>query len=284
EKTAIQHEYDKLKKDELGVEQMLDSYRKSLQVLEARQPNEESFARMDEGVGSPQPTGPFRSKMIITGLLIGFALGIGLIYLLHRLDDRLDLAEDIEAELEEPVLGQVPQIDLKSVPDGRLLVSRLESHNMFAESIRGVRSAVMFGCKGEIKQAIIVTSAVPGDGKTTFTVNFAATLANAGKRVLLVDADLRRGNVHAYFGFARGPGLSEFLIGESHWSDVARESEVKGLEVISSGQLPPNPGELLLSDVMRQFIAEAREEYDHILFDCPPLTAIDDTFCLVNLC
>src|SRR4030095_5433830 len=103
-------------------------------------------------------------------------------------------------DLEEPVLGQIPQLEKKLLKDGLLLVTQLEPHSMYAESIRGVRSAVMFGNKGTPpKQTIMVTSALPGDGKTTFTVNFAITLANAGQRVLLVDADLRRGTTGNYF-------------------------------------------------------------------------------------
>jgi capsular exopolysaccharide synthesis family protein len=154
---------------------------------------------------------------------------------------------------------------------------------MFAESIRGVRSAIIFGNPDQPKKTIITTSAVPGDGKTTFTVNFAATLAAAGNRVLLVDCDLRRGNIHGYFQTPREPGLTEVLAGQIHWSDVVHDTPVPTLKIIATGKLPGNPGELLISPAMEEFVKEARGEYDHILFDCPPLTAIDDTFCLLNL-
>jgi capsular exopolysaccharide synthesis family protein len=210
-------------------------------------------------------------------------LGMGIIFALHRLVDRLELAEDVEEELEEPVLGQIPQLDAKALEGGCVLITKLDQHNMFAESIRGVRSAVLFGSNGKPKRVMLVSSAVPGDGKTTFTVNFAATLANAGQKVLLVDADLRRGNVHNYFGLPRDNGLTEVLVGEQHWQDVAHETEIKTLHVITSGSLPPNPGELLVGPITAQFVEEARQQYDHVLFDCPPLTALDDTFCLLGL-
>jgi capsular exopolysaccharide synthesis family protein len=215
---------------------------------------------------------------------MGLMIGVSIVYFLHRLDDRLELAEDIEEELEEPVLGQIPQLEKKLLKDGLLLVTQLEPHSMYAESIRGVRSAVMFGNKGTPpKQTIMVTSALPGDGKTTFTVNFAITLANAGQRVLLVDADLRRGTTGNYFAQPRDHGLTEILAGEEHWADVLTTTSIDHLNLISSGRLPSNPGELLLSPVMREFIEEARPQFDHIIIDCPPLTAIDDTFSLLGI-
>ena len=117
--------------------------------------------------------------------------------------------------------------------------------------------------------------------KTTFTTNFAITLALAGHRVLLIDADLRRGASHTFFGNKREPGLSDVLLGEEHWTDVMRQTSVDTLKVIHSGPLPGNPGELLISPIPEQLINEAREEFDFVIFDCPPLTAIDDTFSLI---
>ncbi|HSH93531.1 MAG TPA: polysaccharide biosynthesis tyrosine autokinase, partial [Roseimicrobium sp.] len=283
ESRGIQLQHEKLKEDEANYKTVLDGLQKSLQAIDLAPSNEERIDIIQAGVGSPTVVDPDRGKRMITnGALAGFGLGIAIVFLLHRLDDRLELAEDIEADLDEPVLGQIPQQDASLLKSGRVLVTELDQHNLFSEAIRGVRSAVMFGGNEGSKQVLLVTSAVPGDGKTTFTVNFAATLANAGNRVLLVDADLRRGNVHNYFQHQREPGITEVLSGELHWHDVVRATPIKTLQVITSGQLPPNPGELLISPVMRQFIEEARGEYDHILFDCPPLTAIDDTFCLLS--
>jgi capsular exopolysaccharide synthesis family protein len=149
--------------------------------------------------------------------------------------------------------------------------------------LRSVRSAVLLGDQGRRKQVLLMTSAVPGDGKTTFSVNFAITLAIAGHRVLLVDADLRRGDTHNFFNHARDPGLADVLLGQQHWSDVIQETPVKTLDVIHSGHLPPNPGELLISPITRAFVEEAKRTYDFVLFDCPPLTTIDDSFALVGL-
>ena len=281
ESRQTQLQFERLKDDENGYKTVLEGLRRQLQSIDLTPSKDEQLVPHELGAGSPAPIAPDRRKMILSGLLVGLGIGFAIIYFLHRLDDRLELAEDIEAELEEPVLGQVPHLTPDNFKDGRLFITHLDQHNMFAESLRGVRSAVMFGPQ-EKKQVMLITSAVPGDGKTTFTVNFATTLARAGNRVLLVDADLRRGNTHLYFGMSREPGLTEVLVGEMHWSDVCQKTELDNLHVINTGRLPPNPGELLISPVMQQVIAEAREEYDHVLFDCPPLTSIDDTFCLLN--
>ncbi|MBI4323895.1 MAG: polysaccharide biosynthesis tyrosine autokinase [Chloroflexi bacterium] len=279
----IQGEYTELKDEETNIKNQLDRLNQSLLAFDTLPGEEGQFEVHEEGVGPSVPVAPDRQKMILTGLLLGLAIGLGLAYLLHRLDDRLELAEDIEAELEEPMLGQIPQVDSRTIQREYLLITELDQYSFFSESIRGVRSAIMLGGQPGNKQVMLVSSAVPGDGKTTFTVNFAATLALAGHRVLLVDADLRRGNTHNYFGQERAPGFSEVLAGELHWTDVLRSSEISSLQIMCSGRLPANPGELLISPITRQFIGEARQEYDFVVFDCPPLTAIDDTFSLVGL-
>jgi succinoglycan biosynthesis transport protein ExoP len=279
----LQTEYMRLEDDVNNIKRQLDELYKAKTVLEVPTTGgEDMLSIMEEGAGSNKPVRPNRPQMILAGLALGLGIGLAIIYLLGRLDDRIELADDIERGLEEQVLGQVPLVDTKK-GQPLVLVTKLDEHNMFAESIRHIRSAVMFGSGGGEKHIMLVTSAIPGDGKTTVTVNFAVTLAIAGHRVLLVDADLRRGNTHSYFGGPRQPGFSEVLLGELHWSDVVKQTEVKTLHAIFSGKLPPNPGELLISPVTREFVAEARKSFDYIIFDCPPLTAIDDTFALAGL-
>ncbi len=278
---GVQNEYQRLKEDETNLKSNLDDLKRQLQAIEAM-PSEEGYFNIDDpGSGSPSPVSPDRKKMILSGLLFGAVFGLGLIYLLGRLDDRLELAEDIEAELQERMLGQIPLVNTRQAPDKKLLVSRLEKHDMFAESLRGVRSAIMFS--GEDKQVLIVSSAAPGDGKTTITTNLAMTLALAGNRVLLLDGDLRRGNIHAYFEWEREPGLSEVLAGEMHWKKAVHVTEIKNFHVIPTGKLPPNPGELLITPLTKTIVKEARALYDYIIFDCPPLTSIDDAFSLSGL-
>jgi capsular exopolysaccharide synthesis family protein len=279
---SIQQRYEQLKESETRTKSVLDDLRKKMDTINLTPSSEEQIAIVELGAGTPAPFGPKRAQMILMGLFMGLAAGLGIVYFLSRLDDRLELAEDVEAELEEPVLGQLPLIKPKDNTTVNLIITELDRHSMYAEALRGVRSAVLFGADRTPKHVMIVTSAMPGDGKTTFSVNFAATLALAGNRVLLIDSDLRRGNIHAFFGGAREPGFTEVLQGELHWSDAQQATSVNGLSIITTGQLPQNPGELLMSPVVSQFVAEAKAQYDYVIFDCPPLTSIDDTFSLVG--
>lgn len=281
-KSAISYEYDRLIKDESAIEKYLQDLQRQMLAFDKSSIDESQFTIVQQGIPQASPAMPNRHKMILQGFFFGMVLGIGLVYFLHRLDDRLELAADIEEALQEPVLGQVPQVEARGMKNRCILITNLDQYSFFAEAIRGVRSAVMMGTQGGRKQVMLVSSAVPGDGKTTFTVNFAATLALAGHNVLLVDADLRRGNTHNYFKQDREPGLSEILAGEAHWDDLVKDTGVNSLQVINSGRLPANPGELLLSPIMKQFVEEAREKFDYIIVDCPPLTAIDDAFSMVG--
>jgi len=279
---STQTEFTKLKEEEGNIKATLDRLRRSLQDMELSPSDESEFDLLEAGMGSPEAVEPNRPKMVATGLIAGMFAGILLIYFLERLDDRLELAEDIENMLEEPVLGQLPQVPEQ---DGReqLLVTRLDDHSMFSEALRGVRSAVLLGFQGAKQKVLLVSSAVPGDGKTTFTTNFAITLAIAGHKVLLVDADLRRGNTHNFFGNSREEGFTDILQGSKHWTEVVHDTEVPTLKVIHCGKFPSNPGELLISPIPAELIAEAKAEFDYVILDCPPLTAIDDTFSLIPL-
>ena len=288
ENSSIQDSYQRLLDDIEQQQQVVATLTRTISSIDRGTGSdaEENYEVPAQGIGDanvPIWGNPQRKSMILMGFMVGLATGIALAYFLQRLDDRLELAEDIEEVLGEPVLGQIPMVDSGSNKDGFLLITKLSQHNMFSESIRGVRSAIMLGSDGGLKQLLLVSSAVPGDGKTTFTVNFAATLAIAGYKVLLIDADLRRGNVHFYFKAEKDGGMSELLSGEVHWTDVVRQTEVKSLSIITTGRIPPNPGELLISPITKEFLAEARMEYDYIIVDCPPLTAIDDTFSLANI-
>jgi capsular exopolysaccharide synthesis family protein len=282
ESRSVQYEFERLKDEENSVKTVLESLRKTLTSIDLAVSDENLFTIMEEGIGSSVPVSPDRPKILLLALGAGLLLGWGLIYSLDKLDDRLDIAEEIQEALGEPVLGMVPQVGGRGQRPANLLMTQFDEHSLFAESLRGVRSGVLLGFQGDRKKVLIVSSAVPGDGKTTFTVNFALTLALAGYRVLLVDADLRRGNTHNYFGQARGPGLTEVLAGEWLWTDAVRTTEHDTLHVLPSGRLPANPGELLIRPLTRQFIDEAREAYDFVVFDCTPLTGIDDAFSLAG--
>lgn len=280
----IQYQFTRLRDEEAALKQALDTHRRTEQSLSSTTIDETAFNILEEGVGSPVPVRPNRVKMIFEGLIIGLAAGLGLIYFLGKLDDRAELAEEVERHLNTRILGQVPFVNLKESKQERVLITNLDKHSMFAEALRGVRSALFLGIPEiDKKQVLIVSSAAPGEGKTTITFNFALTLALAGHKVLLVDGDLRRGNVHNYLQVPRDNGFAEVLQGQAELSDVLQDTPLDNLKAITSGKLPSNPGELLIGPIVGKFIDEARKQFDFVVFDCPPLTAIDDTFSLANL-
>jgi capsular exopolysaccharide synthesis family protein len=256
----------------------LDILKHQLQGMGRISTDEDTFQVQGGVQGNSLPVGPNRPQLILTGAGAGFMLAVGLMFLLHRLDDRIENPEEIEAALEEPVLGQLPEVDKKHNPEGYLLLTRMKAHTMFAESLRGVRSALLLSPEGSNKRMLAVTSAVPGDGKTTFTANFAVTIASAGNRTLLIDADLRRGNINGYFEQPLEGGLAEVLDGRMPWQEAVRETQIKNLYFMRAGERPSNPSELLIGPKTRELIATLRKEFDYVIFDCPPLTAIDDTF------
>ena len=238
----------------------------------------DTFEIIDRGSGSERPVGPNRPKLIWQGFGIGLLAGIGVLWLFAKLDDRLESPELIEAALEEPIMGQLPEVNKSHYKDGYLVLSRMKSHNMFAESLRGVRSTLLLSPEGSSKRFIAVTSAVPGDGKTTFTTNFAITLANSGNRTLLIDADMRRGNIHGYFEQPIEGGLAEVLGGKLTVNEAIHSTASPNLFFLRSGERPSNPSELLIGSNTRELIRQLRSEFDYVIVDCPPLTAIDDTF------
>lgn len=261
-----------------GYKGQLDDLSRTEHLVTRAGADDDEFNVIESGTGDPARVGPNRPGIVASGAGAGLAAAAVLIFLLHRMDDRLESPEDIETKLEEPVLGQIPDVDKKHYAEGYLLLTRMKSHTMFAEALRGVRSALLLSPDGASRRMLAVTSAVPGDGKTTFTANFAITLANSGAKTLLVDGDMRRGNAHAYFEQPVEGGLSEVLQGRMTVSEALRETGVKNLFFMRAGERPSNPSELLIGPPTKELIQELRASFDFVIFDCPPLTSIDDTF------
>ena len=278
DKTSQENEYERLLKTEIRVKEQLENQLRALDSTSRISVEDEQFTVLESGGGDAIPVAPSRPAIIATAAGLGFLVGFGLLMLLHKLDDRLDDPQRIEEALGEPILGQLPEVEKKHFKEGYLLLSRMKSHTMFAESLRGIRSALLLSPEGTSKRLIAVTSAVPGDGKTTFTANFAITLANAGHKTLLIDADLRRGNVHGYFEQPLEGGLAEVLEGKMGLAEAIRETQIKNLWLMRAGARPGNPSELLIGAATKDLVMELRRQYDYVIFDCPPLTAIDDTF------
>jgi polysaccharide biosynthesis transport protein len=210
------------------------------------------------------------------GLLVGLVVSLGLAALLQYADDTVKGNEDTSRALGAPVLGVVSQF--KTTEDrGKDLVTVEAPRSAASESYRTVRTNVQFSSLDVPVGSIVVTSAQSREGKSTVAANLAVTMAQAGKRVLLVDADLRRPSLHRLFGLSNRHGLTDLLLNERRAvEDLALDTHVPGLQVLPSGPQPPNPSEALGSRRMRQVLEEMRQIADVVILDSPPLLAVAD--------
>jgi len=224
-----------------------------------------------------KPSEPQKARIMAIALVMGLMLGGGLALLRAFMDQRLHSAEEITAVLGMPVLGIVP-----SMPGRQTIVERgqkvhKDSNSHTAESYRTIRTAVFFGVpKGEAK-TILVTSPAAGDGKTTLVSNLAITMAQAGQRTLILDADFRKPRQHKIFEIDHeNNGLSSVLAGTMTLAEVIRPTEVKGLELLPCGHDVPNPSEILNSDSFAKLLELITSRYDRVIIDSPPVMPVTD--------
>lgn len=215
-------------------------------------------------------------KPLVGGLIGGLIVGVLILVLFDRLDDRMNSFSEFQGLFpSEAVLGQIPEQRQRG--DVALLRPNDDRH-LYAEAFRNVRSSILFkNWNGKQPKTILVTSAVPNEGKTTVTSNLAITMALAGARVLLADCDLRRGGVSELFKLPTTPGLSEVLRGKQHWRDAVQETGVRGLDLLARGEVFDQTSEVLLSKTAEEMLHEMGDEYDYVIFDSAPVLVADDT-------
>jgi capsular exopolysaccharide synthesis family protein len=166
----------------------------------------------------------------------------------------------------------------------RILIAHQNPRSHIAEAFRALRTNIQFSSVDEPIRTLVVTSANPGEGKTTTVANLAVVYAQENKNVLVVDADLRKPTQHLYFMKSNRVGLTHILSNQSTLQEAASEAGVDGLHIITSGPIPPNPSELLASRRMDRFLEEAKEMYDIVLIDSPPTLAVTDSQILAAKC
>jgi capsular exopolysaccharide synthesis family protein len=218
---------------------------------------------------------------LAVGILIGLALGVGITLLIEVLDTRLRGRAAIEKLTDTSILGA---FHTEPADTAQLILGSTESYSRRAESFRQLRTHLQFASIDGGLRSVMVTSSVPGEGKSTTSANLALVLAEAGNCVLLVDADLRRPRQHEMFGLEDAVGLTTVLTGRISLGDAAQVVDGAGrLAVLTSGELPPNPSELLGSAAMERALSEMERAYDVVIIDTPPLINVSDPTALSTL-
>lgn len=220
-------------------------------------------------------------QRVILGVLVGLLLGLAAAFFLEYLDQTVKSSADIERVLGVPVLGSIPH-DPKLNPrlnerrKGVVTISHLDPDEPSVESYRALRTNVTFVGAEKPLQFLAVTSPGPREGKSTTAINLALTLAQSGRRTILVDGDLRRSTVHHAFNLVQEPGLTDVLVGDVSASEGIRPGVAPSLDLLTSGSTPPNPSELLGSSAMDALIAELRHDYEYVIMDTPPALPVTD--------
>jgi succinoglycan biosynthesis transport protein ExoP len=239
------------------------------------------------------PVSPKTSKNVILGLLVGLFVGLGLAFLLERIDPRLRRPEDLEAIYRLPLLGVVPKSTVLARSARRTEMSRAPLPPAETEAFNLIRAHLRFFDVDRDLRTLVVASASLGDGKSTVASRLAEAAARLGSRVLLLELDLRRPTLAQQLHIQSGPGLVDVLIGAVPMGEATQSVELKGtadrghvtrtLDVLVAGTvLPPNPAELLESHAMTAVLEQARSAYDLVVMDTPPLTVVSDALTLLR--
>lgn len=284
-------EYDRLKRESDTNEQlynMVTGRMKEINLSGLVQSN--NIHMLTQAEAPKQKYSPSWSKNLLIALALGLFLGIGYAILIDLLDNTIKSQEDVEKYLHLPFLGSMPVIIKDEITQKgprrkraspekmreRDLYSMLHPSSMAAECARAVRTNLIFMSPEKPLQSMVITSAIPKEGKTTTACNLAATMAQGGARVVLIDGDMRKPRLHSSFSLDNDKGLSSYIVGEDDIDSIVKKTALPSLDVITSGPIPPNPSELIHTARFKEFIAKLEQRYDRVIFDAPPVNSVTD--------
>ena len=241
------------------------------------------------------PIGPARVKNILFSFIFSLIAGIGLSLLLHKFDGAVESADEVTLYTQLPILAVVPATRKRFLSPRRkeaaslvgnstMLALSEDGRSPVSEAYRHLRTALLKSSNIRAPKSILVTSGMPLEGKTTTAVNAATIFALTGKKVLLIDCDLRRPRVQTHFGFSESPGLSDCLSGQTDiYSALRTYDKLPNLQILTAGHVPANPAELLGSDEMYRLLETLGHRFDHIIIDSPPAISFTDAAILSTL-
>ena len=268
-------------------------------VLMAGTPN--NIHVVDYATVPKSPVGPKRAQGLALAALVALVFGIALARYLDYLDDTIHSSEDVEKMLRLPALAVIPAIGsarrrlLSTVTSLQLkngngfhpeLLLDADGRSPLAEAYRHLRTSILLSSAGGAPQSLLITSSQPAEGKTTTAVNTALILEQTGATVLVLDADMRRPRIHSIFGLENRRGLSTILtsqMSDAEMLDVIEKHEASGVHVLTAGAVPPNPAELLGSEMMQRLMTVLKSKFTHIIFDSPPIASFTDSVLISSL-
>ena len=290
-----------------GLKRQIESNQSLLDTYIQRQKEQELAINADQGASNitinnkavvpSAPIGPQRTRNILMALLLSFAAGVGLAFLMDYLDDSVKTSDDISRLLGLPTLALIPHyhhsdkrmLNLAAKNNGEngstaALITLEERNSPMAEAYRHLRTSLLFSSAGKPPQTILVTSSQPSEGKTTTAINTAITLAQSDADVVIIDCDLRRPRLHSHFNLENTQGLTNYLSGDKSTENLIRSyAGLPRLKIITSGPIPPNPAELLSSNEMRNLLQFLSGRFKHVIIDSPPAISFTDAAILSTL-
>jgi len=238
---------------------------------------------IDEAIQPSSPSAPNRMRIILTGFIFSLVVGFSFAFIRHYLDNTVNTPEDIQKNRLN-VLTWIPKMEQLATKDEFQFIVHSKPDSIYSESFRALRTRITFSKIQESPvQTILITSSAPREGKTTVAVNLSGSFAQANKKTIVVDCDLRKPRIHNVFQAQRFPGFSDYFFGQAPLEDIIHASDVPNLFYITSGTIPPNPSEILASSQMEAFLEKLRGEYDIIILDSPPIIAVTDSEILSRL-
>jgi len=225
---------------------------------------------LDEGIVSDEPVKPKRKLIVMVGFILGFILSIFYAFIREFFNNTVSNSDDVEKLSSIPIYGIIPQYKGK------------KAKKLVDEAYRSIRTNLQFLPNHEKSNVIAITSSVSGEGKTTTTSNLAKIIAKANKSVVVLDLDLRKSSLHLDFNIPNTIGISSYLSGQNTLEEITNFVEEDNVSVLTTGSLPPNPSELILSDKMKELIDILKAKYDYVIFDTPPVGLVTDAMILIN--
>ncbi len=247
---------------------------------------------LDEAIEPYVPIKPKKKLNIMLGILIGLGLGVGITFVIEYMDNTIKTQEELQA-MGYNILVSVPKIEIDKYEkklehkleklgsvEGKKIEARLITHldpkSPVAETYRTLRTNLQYSTIERELKILLMTSSGPKEGKSTTVANLAIAMAKAGKKVILLDADLRRPVIHSVFGHDKENGITNYLMDMVSYENLPKQTFLDNLWIVSSGSLPPNPSELLASKKMHDLLERLKKDYDRILIDSPPVIAVTD--------